>query len=95
MNWPKYTYILSLLSLPATHPPSHPSRLLQSNRLSSLLYGSFPLASYFTLGSEYTSVLQSPSSTVPTSLLSVSASVFLPCKQAHHFTIFLDCIYMP
>ena len=44
MNWPKYRYIPSLLSLPATHPPSHPSRLFQSNRLSSLLYGSFPLA---------------------------------------------------
>ena len=33
-----YTYILSLISLPLTTSPSHPSRLSQSTTLSSLCY---------------------------------------------------------
>ena len=45
-------------SLPSPTPP-HPSRLSQSARLSSLLYSNFPLASYFTYGNVYVSMLLS------------------------------------
>ena len=51
-----------------------------------VLYSSFPLVIYRTHASVYMSMLPSrfvppsPSPTVPTSLLSMSASSFLPCK---------------
>ena len=51
-----------------------------------VLYGNFPPATYLTHDSVYMSVLlsqfvpPSPPTTVSTSLFSVSASPFLPCK---------------
>ena len=78
-----------------TSPPSwtslprhHPTHLGHHRERAELpvLYSRFPLASYFTHGSVYMSILISqfippfPSPTVSTSPFSTSASVFLPCK---------------
>ena len=63
------------ISVPSWTPsslPSHPSGSAQSTELSSLCYGSFPLAGYFTHGSVHMSILVSqavpPSSPLPVSI---------------------------
>ena len=54
----KYTFIPSLLGLPATLLPSHPSRSSWSTELElPVLYSSFPLIFWFTRGSLYMSIL--------------------------------------
>ena len=56
-----------------------------------VIYGRFPLAISFTHGAVYMSVLISQfNPLVPKRLFSMSASLFLPCKQIHlyHFSRF-------
>ena len=90
-----YTYTLSSLE-----PPTHPITLLQviTEYLAEFpgVCNNFRLAIYFTHGSVYLSKLlsqfvpPSPSLAVSTSLLSMSVSLFLPCKQVrqYHFSRF-------
>ena len=94
----KYTYSPSLSSLPPSHPPSCPSRVITEPRavLPALHRGS-PPAICFTRGSVYVSLLLLrfiPPSPFPhlgsTHLFSTSASLFLPYKEVHqyHFSRF-------
>ena len=86
-----------LLSFPPTPLPCHPSGASQSTRWGSLGYTA--ASHWFSVllrGSVYMSVLlsqfipPSPSPAGSTSPLSMSASLFLPCKQDHqyHFSKF-------
>ena len=92
----RYTYVPSLLNLPPTSQPSHPSRLPQSPELSSLRHtANFYGLSNFTSGSAYVSVLLSqfvPPSPSPTG----STSLHFHCCPANRFisTTFQDSIYM-
>ena len=81
-TWISHRYIYA--------PPSwtsHPSRLSQRTGFElPASYGKFPLAVYFTYGNIYVSmllsqlILPSPSPSVSTSLISMSAFPLLPCK---------------
>ena len=96
------TYVPSLLSLPPTSHPippptlSHLCRLSESTGWSSLPL-KFPLATYFTCGNGYVSMLFSKF-VPPSSSPNVSASLFYACVfhccPANRFisTIFLDPI---
>ena len=76
-----YTYISSLLGLPPTPPSSHPSRYWAGRPV---LYTRFLSATYLTHGGTYmltpTSRLIAPAPTTATGPVSMSASLFLPCK---------------
>ena len=84
-----YTYIPSLL--PPLPPPTttHPFRLSQSTDLSSLHYTANSHWLFTLHGNAYVSILlfqfvpPSPLPTMSTSLLPMSASPLLPCKQVH------------
>ena len=85
----KYTRILSLLNLPLTQ---HPTPLGCHRALGWALCVIRQLpTSYVLYYSVYMSMLLSPlapstpSPAVSTSLLSMSASLFLPCKQVHQY----------
>ena len=95
-----YTYISPLLSLPPIHP--HLATLgLHRACLTQLpvLYNSFLLAIYLTVDGVYVSIILSQfvtpcsSHAVSTRWSSMSASLFLPCKQIHqyHFARFHVC----
>ena len=94
-----YPHIPSLLNLPPTL--LIPSLWVVTKHRADLpvLCSSFPLAIHFTFGSVYTSVLlshfvpASPSPSVPSSLFSTSASLFLPCHQVHQYCFFRLHIY--
>ena len=97
----KCTYIPSLLSLPR-HP--HPTPLGHPGAQIGppVLCSSFPPALCVTLDSVCMSVLlsqfvlPSPSPAVSTSLYSMSAPLFLPCRQVHqyHFPQFRLCTFL-
>ena len=82
-------------------PPSHPSRLLQSTRLSSLhhtanshqLYILHIICVYFSATLSIHPTISFPRC-VHKSIYSLSATLFLPCKWAHqyHFSCFHMCV---
>ena len=85
-----YLSLSSLLSLPP--PPIQPLEVITESEVGLLvLYSSFLLLIYLTLGSVYMSVslsqsiLPSPSPAVPKGLFSMSLSPFLLCKQVHQY----------
>ena len=94
-----YIYIYTLPLVPLC--PSHPTPLACHTVPTGLpvLYGSFPLAIFFTHGNVYMSLLlsqfipPSPSSSVSTSPSFMSPSPFLPGKWFIS-TTFLDSIYI-
>ena len=82
-----HAYMYPLPPEPPSNPPSPPLEAVTEHRIElPVLYGNFSLAICFTFGNVYVSTLlsqfvsPSPSFTGPTSLFSVSASLFLPCK---------------
>ena len=84
----EYTYVPSLSSLPPTPPPTpvSPPGHHRAPGWAPVLYGSCPLAIYFTHGNVHISMLLSQSAlpsaspAVSTSPFSMSVSLFLPCK---------------
>ena len=86
---------ISFPSWTSSLPPHHPNPPFTLSQIElSVLNSNFPLAIYFIYVSVYISMLlfqfllSSPSLAVSTSLLSVSVSLFLPCKQVqqYHFS---------
>ena len=77
---------------PPLPTPSHPSRVSQSTKMSSLCpYGTFSLAIYFTNDSVFMSMQLSqcvppfPFPLCVQSPFSMSASLLLPCKLGHQY----------
>ena len=89
----------TLASLPT---PNHPLQVVTECQAElPVLQSSFPLAICFILQCRYVSVTPSivppsPTPTVSISPFSVSASLFLPCRQAYqyHSSKFHICVYM-